>query len=71
MAFGVRDQSTKPLDVVETKSVEQAITISDEARRRENAAKLEDELENLKLTDPLAYERLLAGGELEDVGSSP
>lgn len=66
MAFGWKDKSIEPLGMVETKPAEQ---ISHEAMLVEKQARLQDELENLKLTDPLAYERALAEGELGDVES--
>lgn len=63
MAFGPLDQAApQPLDTVETKSVEQ------ETKHILEQTHLQDEMDQLKLSDPLAYERLVEG-ELE--GASP
>lgn len=71
MEFGARDKSFKPLNVAETKPSEQEIEkINNEAFDQEMAARDLEERENLKLLNPLAYERLLEG-EINDVGSPP
>lgn len=70
LAFGPTDQlDLKPLDSVETKPLEQAMKISEEERLREKEARFQDELDQLRLTDPLAYEKYIAEGDLKDVDS--
>lgn len=65
LAFGPKDPSVQ---MVETKPL-QATEISEEARTQAIAERVEQDLDELKLTDPFAYERLL-GGEIGD-GNSP
>lgn len=71
MAFGEIDQSSHSLsNQVQTKPTEIEIQkISDEALAQDNLARNQDELEHLKLTDPLAWERVIAEGDLGDVNS--
>ena len=64
-----KSESLKTLDKIETKSVEQAKKIGEEALSKERLERIEEDLEELKLTDPLSSERLI-GGELGDVGTS-
>lgn len=67
LTFLPKDKSEKranKLDPVETKRIEQASQqISDESQEHDRLERLSEDLEELKLQDPLAYERLL-GGEL-------
>lgn len=73
LSFGPKDKSVttpKTLDLVQTRSVEQASQkIGEESQAKDRLDRISDDLEELKLTDPLAYEKLI-GGELEDVGTS-
>ncbi len=68
--FGMRDPSTKTPQMVETKPQEQEIIqIKEEVEDQKNMALLQDDLDHLRLSDPLAYERYLEG-EIGD-GESP
>lgn len=71
-SFGEIDQSNQnPSESVQTKPVEQeSIKISEEAREQDRLSILAEELEDLKLSDPLAYERLIGIGELGDGGEA-
>lgn len=72
LVFDAKDKSVESLSMVETKPLEQeqANKIGEEVQAQELARLREDELENLKLANPLAYERFIAEGEIED-GQSP
>ncbi len=63
--FGEKDQLPKS-PLVETKPLGQADKISEQAEKQQLAFVVEQGLEELRLTDPLAYEKLIEG-ELEDV----
>lgn len=72
LVFGPRDKSAKSkiLNSAQTKLVEQeSQKISDEANKNDRLDRVSEDLEELKLTDPLAYEQLL-GGELIGEGGS-
>lgn len=70
LVFGLSDKANhKTSRVVETKSIEQASQkIKEEVQTKDRVDRLEEDLEELRLTDPLAYERLI-GGEIGDVGT--
>lgn len=60
LAFGKVDQPSHTPLLTETKS-EQSNQIAEEARHQEMGARLEEDLDHLKLTDPLAYEQYVSG----------
>ena len=65
LQFGLADQPIQSL-ATETKFSEQASQeIEAEATKQLNVAALQQDLDELKISDPLAYEQLL-GGNLED-----
>ena len=69
LVFGGADQPTQKHSPIKTKSG-QANKITEEAEAQQLAFQREQSLEELRLTDPLAYERLIEG-ELEDVRETP
>lgn len=70
LIFGESDQPPKILNRLRPNpSSKKAKTITDEAHATELADRVFQDLEELKLTDPLSYEKLLEG-ELGDVGST-
>lgn len=73
LIFGKKDQSFQnPFASVQTKPNEQQIQkISEEAKEQDRISRIEYDLEELKLSDPLGYERLLGVGELGDGGEAP
>lgn len=71
LIFGEKDKSPKQsLEVVQTRPDEQeSEKITEEARQKDNRDAAIEYLEELQLTDPLAYEKLL-GGDLDGGGTS-
>lgn len=67
---GINQSLEKALDKVQTKPDEQkSQEIIKEALAEQKRNNLADQLEELKLTDPLAYEQLI-GGDLDGGSSS-
>lgn len=73
LSFGMRDQQTNTYQPrtrpVPTRN-KAAQKIQSEAEASDIAHQLSEDIEELKLSNPLAYERLLATGEVEDVGET-
>lgn len=72
LVFGPKDKSDKPLEAIETRSFEQETQkISNEAEAQRLAERVQQDLEELSITDPAAYERMLSlQGDLGNVGET-
>lgn len=73
LEFEPGDQTVPQLSrKIDTKSIEQATQqISEEAGEEQRKASMQQWLEELRITDPYEFEKLIGGGELEDVGKAP
>lgn len=70
LEFGAVDQSKQIPVMVETKPDDrEAVKISEEAERKLSLDQLRADAEELKLSDPLAYEQFIEG-EFGDAGGS-
>lgn len=70
LVFGEIDQVSKPRATIQTRSGEKkAKQISEEAQVQNMDEIVRDHLDQLKLLDPLGYERVMAG-ELVNDGSA-
>lgn len=72
LIFGEKDKSpAKSIAVVETKpfAEQESQKISEEAQQKELKDKIIEDLEELQLTDPLAYEQII-GGDLDGGSTS-